>query len=55
MISQAVMDVRDFNPKELQVKAVDNRVIVEGSYEKVTIYLSSKELKSSITAMKVKP
>lgn len=29
------MDVKDFNPRELQVRAVDDRIVVEGSYQKV--------------------
>ncbi|XP_018007157.1 protein lethal(2)essential for life [Hyalella azteca] len=29
-----VMDVKDFNPNDLQVKVVEDRVIVEGKYEK---------------------
>ncbi|KAK8731730.1 hypothetical protein OTU49_007446, partial [Cherax quadricarinatus] len=33
---QAVMDVKDFNPGELQVRAVDDRIVVEGSYQKVS-------------------
>ena len=36
------MDVKDFNPNDLQVKVVENRVVVEGKYEKVTI-LTHKE------------
>ena len=30
------MDVKDFNPRELQVRAVDDRIVVEGSYQKVS-------------------
>ncbi|XP_050692671.1 WAS/WASL-interacting protein family member 2-like isoform X3 [Eriocheir sinensis] len=33
---QVVMDVKDFNPRELQVRAVDDRIVVEGSYQKVS-------------------
>jgi len=29
-----VMDVKDFNPNQLQVKVVEDRVVVEGKYEK---------------------
>ncbi|KAF2361207.1 Alpha crystallin/Hsp20 domain [Trinorchestia longiramus] len=29
-----VMDVKDFNPNDLQVKVVEDRVVVEGKYEK---------------------
>ena len=31
------MDVKDFNPNDLQVKVVDDRVVVEGKYEKVRL------------------
>lgn len=34
---QVVMDVRDFNPRNLQVRAVeDNRIVVEGKYQQVS-------------------
>ncbi|XP_045581603.2 uncharacterized protein [Procambarus clarkii] len=43
---QAVMDVKDFNPRELQVRAVDDRIVVEGSYQKVSEDGSSSSSKS---------
>ncbi|XP_042238503.1 AT-rich interactive domain-containing protein 1A-like isoform X1 [Homarus americanus] len=43
---QAVMDVKDFNPRELQVRAVDERIVVEGSYQKVSEDGSSLSHKS---------
>ncbi|KAK4292172.1 hypothetical protein Pmani_035037 [Petrolisthes manimaculis] len=43
---QAVMDVKDFNPRELQVRAVDDRIVVEGSYQKVSEDGSSSSCKS---------
>ncbi|KAL7637235.1 UNVERIFIED_CONTAM: hypothetical protein RMT77_011947 [Armadillidium vulgare] len=33
---QVVVDVRDFNPTDLQVKVVDEKVILEGRYDKVS-------------------
>lgn len=30
------MDVKDFSPNDLQVRVVDDRVVVEGKYEKVS-------------------
>ena len=35
-VFQCVMDVKDFNPNDLQVKVVEDRVVVEGKYEKVS-------------------
>lgn len=35
---QAVMDVKDFSPNDLQVRVVDDRVVVEGKYFKVTYH-----------------
>ena len=33
------MDVKDFNPRNLQVRAVeDNRIVVEGKYQQVCDY-----------------
>ncbi|XP_047470894.1 protein lethal(2)essential for life-like isoform X2 [Penaeus chinensis] len=43
---QAVMDVKDFNPSDLQVKVVDDRVVVEGKYEKKSEDGSSMSSKS---------
>ncbi|XP_068207113.1 putative uncharacterized protein DDB_G0294196 isoform X2 [Palaemon carinicauda] len=43
---QVVMDVKDFNPRELQVRAVDDRIVVEGAYQKVSQDGASKSLKS---------
>nr|XP_053650309.1 probable basic-leucine zipper transcription factor N [Cherax quadricarinatus] len=43
---QAVMDVKDFNPRELQVRAVDDRIVVEGSYQKVSEDGASSSSKS---------
>lgn len=43
---QVVMDVKDFNPRELQVRAVDDRIVVEGGYQKVSQDGTSKSLKS---------
>ncbi|XP_066950984.1 protein lethal(2)essential for life-like isoform X1 [Macrobrachium rosenbergii] len=42
----AVMDVKDFNPNELQVRVVDDRVVVEGKYEKKSEDGSSMSSKS---------
>jgi len=41
-----VMDVKDFTPKDLQVKVVDDRVVVEGKYEKKSEDGSSVSSKS---------
>jgi len=41
-----VMDVKDFNPNQLQVKVVEDRVVVEGKYEKKSEDGSSVESKS---------
>jgi len=43
---QAVMDVKDFNPADLQVRVVDDRVVVEGKYEKKSADGSSMSSKS---------
>jgi len=43
---QAVMDVKDFNPADLQVRVVDDRVVVEGKYEKKSEDGSSMSSKS---------
>jgi len=43
---QCVMDVKDFNPNNLQVKVVEDRVVVEGKYEKKSEDGSSMESKS---------
>ncbi|XP_068207108.1 protein lethal(2)essential for life-like [Palaemon carinicauda] len=42
----AVMDVKDFNPNDLQVRVVDDRVVVEGKYEKKSEDGSSMSAKS---------
>lgn len=42
----AVMDVKDFNPTDLQVRVVDDRVVVEGKYEKKSEDGSSMSSKS---------
>jgi len=41
-----VMDVKDFNPNQLQVKVVEDRVVVEGKYEKKSEDGSSTSSKS---------
>jgi len=41
-----VMDVKDFNPNQLQVKVVEDRVVVEGKYEKKSADGSSTSSKS---------
>lgn len=41
-----VMDVKDFNPNDLQVKVVEDRVIVEGKFEKKSEDGSSMTSKS---------
>lgn len=43
---QCVMDVKDFNPNDLQVKVVEDRVVVEGKYEKKSEDGSSMSSKS---------
>ncbi|XP_063850222.1 mucin-2-like isoform X2 [Scylla paramamosain] len=43
---QVVMDVKDFNPRELQVRAVDDRIVVEGSYQKTSDDGASSSCKS---------
>ncbi|KAK8722611.1 hypothetical protein OTU49_012128 [Cherax quadricarinatus] len=44
---QAVMDVKDFSPNDLQVRVVDDRVVVEGKYCKVSMSSSSTFSSSS--------
>ncbi|KAK3857389.1 hypothetical protein Pcinc_036358 [Petrolisthes cinctipes] len=43
---QAVMDVKDFSPNDLQVRVVDDRVVVEGKYFKKSEDGSSTSSKS---------
>ncbi|XP_071534653.1 protein lethal(2)essential for life-like [Panulirus ornatus] len=43
---QAVMDVKDFSPNDLQVRVVDDRVVVEGKYVKKSEDGSSMSSKS---------
>lgn len=43
---QCVMDVKDFSPSDLQVRVVDDRVVVEGKYEKKSEDGSSMSSKS---------
>lgn len=43
---QAVMDVKDFSPNDLQVRVVDDRVVVEGKYAKKSEDGSSMSSKS---------
>lgn len=43
---QVVMDVKNFNPRDLQVRAVDDRIVVEGAYQKVSEDGSSTSSKS---------
>lgn len=43
---QAVMDVKDFSPNDLQVRVVDDRVVVEGKYFKKSEDGSSMSSKS---------
>ncbi|RXG50705.1 hypothetical protein Avbf_16757, partial [Armadillidium vulgare] len=38
---QCVMDVKDFTPNDLQVKVVEDRVVVEGKFEKVGTEVAS--------------
>ena len=40
ILFQAVIDVKDFNPRDLQVKVVDERIVLEGRYDVVSIALN---------------